>query len=113
MMAFELKLEKPRKRTAVFCGIIMAISYGFGGLIPMIPYFAINDVQTALHGSIAIAIFVLVVFGYLKAWVGGSSRRARLLSSVQMLLVGVVAAGTSYGIVYGINHAINGGEGVA
>jgi predicted membrane protein (TIGR00267 family) len=110
MMAFELKLEKPRRRTAWICALIMGLSYLIGGIIPMIPYFAMKRVTDALFVSIAVTVVVLVLFGYAKAAVAGNTRRACMLSSVQTLAVGVMAAGLSYGVVYGINKRLNGGS---
>jgi len=111
MMAFELKMEKPKRRTAWICAIIMALSYLIGGIIPMIPYFAIKQVSHALFVSIGITVVVLLVFGYAKSAIAGTSRRACIESSLQMLAVGATAAGTSYGIVYGINRRLAGGNG--
>jgi len=113
MMAFELKLEKPRRRTAFICALVMGFSYLLGGIIPMIPYFAFTKVSDALYTSIAVTVVVLIIFGYAKAAIAGTTRKACLLSSIQTLAVGVTAAGTSYGIVYGINKRLSGGVGLA
>jgi len=113
MMAFELKLEKPRRRTAFICALVMGFSYLLGGIIPMIPYFAFKKVSDALYTSIGITVIVLIIFGYAKAAIAGTTQRARIISSIQTLAVGVTAAGTSYGIVYGINKKLSGGVGLA
>jgi vacuolar iron transporter family protein len=112
MMAFELKLEKPRRSTAWICAFIMGLSYGIGGILSIIPYFAFTDVHHALFTSIGITVLVLVIFGYAKAMIAGTGRRECVESAVQTLSVGALAAGTSYGIVYGINHSLNGGAGL-
>jgi VIT1/CCC1 family predicted Fe2+/Mn2+ transporter len=113
MMAFELKLEKPRRRTAVICALIMGFTYLLGGIIPMIPYFAFKNVNHALFTSIGITVVVLLVFGYMKARIAGVKGRARFTSAFETLVVGVLAAGTSYGIVYGINKRLSGNAGIA
>jgi len=77
----------------------------------MIPYFAMKKVVDALFVSIAITVVVLILFGYAKAAVSGNTRRACFISSAQTLGVGVAAAGLSYGVVYGINKRLNGGQG--
>ena len=110
MMAFELKLEKPRNRTAVICAIVMGVSYVIGGVIPMIPYFIIKNVNTALFTSIGITVVVLLIFGYAKSAIAGATRKNCFVSAAQTLAVGVIAAGTSYGIVYGINKTLEGGS---
>ncbi|KAF2665216.1 DUF125-domain-containing protein [Microthyrium microscopicum] len=111
MMAFELKLEKPKRRTAVICAIVMGVSYFIGGAIPMIPYFVMNDINDALLTSCVITVIVLIIFGYAKSAIAGTAQAERVWSAVQTLCVGVLAAGTSYGIVYGINQKLSGGDG--
>ena len=113
MMAFELKLEKPRRRTAWICALVMGVSLLIGGIIAMIPYFAFTKVNDALFTSIGITVVVLIIFGYAKAAIAGNTRKECMMSSVQVLAVGAAAAGTSYGIVYGINRKLSGGIGVA
>ena len=41
----------------------MSIAYFIGGLLPMIPYFAIADVFNAFYTSIGVTIAILLVFG--------------------------------------------------
>jgi predicted membrane protein (TIGR00267 family) len=113
MMAFELKMEKPQRSTAWICALVMGLSYGIGGIIPMIPYFAFKDIHHALFTSIGITVLILIVFGYAKSALAGTSRRACVESAVQTLFVGALAAGSSYGIVYGINQRLGGGNGIA
>src|ERR1700748_3373463 len=113
MMAFELKLEKPRRRTAFICALVMGFSYLIGGIIPMIPYFATKKVNDALFASIGVTVIVLIIFGYAKAAIAGTTPRACVMSAIQTLAIGATAAGTSYGIVYGINKKLSGGVGLA
>jgi predicted membrane protein (TIGR00267 family) len=104
MMDFELKLEKPSASRAWISALSMGFAYFFGGLIPMIPYFAYHNINHALFTSIGITVVVLIIFGYVKAVVTGCNKYDSVLSSLQTLLVGVLAAGTSYGIVRGFNQ---------
>lgn len=106
MMDFELQLSKPDASRAWISALVMGLSYFIGGLIPMIPYFAYKNVNRALFMSIGITIFLLIGFGYVKAILTGMKRRDILASIVQTVAVGVLAAGTSYGIVSGINSAM-------
>lgn len=122
MMDFELKLEKPNVSRAWISAATMGISYFIGmsllsntdqvntnsspgGLLPMIPYFAMHDVVHALFVSIGITIVVLISFGFIKNYVVIKSKRAGFYGAAQTLLIGVIAAGTSYGIVYGVDHS--------
>jgi VIT1/CCC1 family predicted Fe2+/Mn2+ transporter len=69
----------------------------------MIPYFAMHNVTHALFVSIGITAVVLLVFGYIKNWVTVGTKRSALWGAVQTLIVGALAAGTSYGIVRAID----------
>ncbi|KXT05189.1 hypothetical protein AC578_8438 [Pseudocercospora eumusae] len=105
MMDFELKLEKPSTKMAWIEGLVMGISYFFGGLLPMIPYFATRRVSEALIASIGITSIILLAFGYTKSRVTGCSQRDSGLGALQTLFIGGAAAGVSYGIVKGINSS--------
>jgi len=69
----------------------------------MIPYFAFASTLHALFTSIGVTVLILILFGYGKAWLSGCNVRDSLWSVAHTVLVGVVAAGTSYGIVKGID----------
>ena len=69
----------------------------------MIPYFAVQRVNTALFISIAITAVMLLVFGYVKAIATGTNRQIAVYGAAETLLIGAVAAGVSYGIVKGVD----------
>ena len=71
----------------------------------MIPYFAFKNVNHALFTSIGITAVILIMFGYAKALITGTSQRDAFGSAAQTLLVGATAAAVSYGIVRGVNAA--------
>jgi len=82
----------------------------------MIPYFCLASVHTALYISIGLTVAILLIFGYGKAALaadatgsGAVGKRAKkrecCVSAAHTLLVGVVAAGASYGIVRGVGSA--------
>ncbi len=79
----------------------------------MIPYFAMKNVTHALFVSIGITFVVLIVFGFVKNYITIRTKRAGLYGAVQTLFIGTLAAGTSYGIVRGINSSNIGGKGPA
>lgn len=123
MMDFELKLTEPNRAGAWIEGLVMGVSYllgntslnhssvlktltnatSTGGLLPMIPYFAFKSTNDALFTSIGITVVILIVFGYGKSAVVGNTKKDSFLSACYTLLVGVTAAGTSYGIVRGLD----------
>jgi VIT1/CCC1 family predicted Fe2+/Mn2+ transporter len=71
----------------------------------MIPYFAIKNTNHALFISIGITVVVCIVFGFSKNYAILKTKRAGFYGAAQTLLVGALAAGTSYGIVYGVDHS--------
>lgn len=103
MMDFELKLERPNVSRAWISAGTMGAAYFLGGLIPMIPYFAMKNVTHALFVSIGITVVVLLAFGYIKNYVTIRTKRAGAYGAVQTLFIGVLAAATSYGIVRAID----------
>jgi vacuolar iron transporter family protein len=103
MMDFELQLEKPNVNRVWISALTMGLSYFIGGLIPMIPYFVMDEANKALFVSIGITIVILLAFGYLKNWVTIRNKRAGFWGALQTLVVGVVAAGTSYAIVRAVD----------
>lgn len=74
-----------------------------GGLIPMIPYFAMSNVAHALFVSIGITVVILNIFGFVKNWITIGTKRAGFYGAAQTLFIGVLAAATSYGIVRAID----------
>ncbi|TPX08865.1 uncharacterized protein E0L32_009683 [Thyridium curvatum] len=99
MMDFELQLDQPNVNRAWISAATMGLSYFVGGLVPMIPYFIMHKASEALFVSIAITVVILLVFGYIKCVVTVGQKKAGLWSAAQTLLIGLLAAGTSYGIV--------------
>lgn len=112
MMDFKLKTEEPDPSRAWISAGVMGMAYFLGGIIPMIPYFAVKDVNTALFISIGITVVILLAFGYSKSIITGTGHKSAIFSAIQTLIVGAAAAGASYGIVRGVNASL-GGNGVA
>lgn len=71
--------------------------------MPMLPYFFLNNIHHALFTSIAITVVVLLIFGYVKASATSCPRKTCWYSAFQTLLVGALAAATSYAIVRGVD----------
>lgn len=125
MMDFELKLSKPSRRYSCLEGLVMGVSYFVGkrghhvvqtldanilpgGLLPMIPYFAVpGNIFTALYISIGVTCVVLLLFGFLRARLIGTSVKDQFLSAGLTLLLGGTAAGVAYGVVWGVNGGLS------
>lgn len=77
----------------------------------MIPYFLVarDDVWAGLFWSIGVMAVVLLIFGYVKTgvirgWTGRENYQACTGGAVQMLVVGVIAAGAAVLLVRLINQ---------
>jgi VIT1/CCC1 family predicted Fe2+/Mn2+ transporter len=103
MMDFELKLEKPDVSRAWISAATMGAAYFIGGLIPMVPYFAMKSVTRALFVSIGVTVAILLIFGFVKNFITIGTKRAGFYGAAQTLFIGVLAAATSYGIVRAID----------
>lgn len=99
MVDFSLRLDRPNIHYAWISGLTMGLSYFIGGIVPMIPYFLMARVGDAFLVSIAVTAVILVVFGYVKNYVAIRNHRAGVWGAIQTLIIGVLAAGTSYTIV--------------
>lgn len=95
MMRFELGLEKPEPKRALWSALTIAGSYIAGGLIPLSPYFFQSRVTAALAVSVGMTLVALFVFGYVKSRFTGAPP---LRGAFQTLAVGGLAAGAAFGI---------------
>jgi VIT1/CCC1 family predicted Fe2+/Mn2+ transporter len=95
MMRFELGLEAPDPGREVKSALTIALSYVVGGLIPLLPYMLLADMQSALLTSVVVTLVALFVFGAVK---GGFTGVAPLRSGLQTLLVGGLAGGAAFAL---------------
>jgi VIT1/CCC1 family predicted Fe2+/Mn2+ transporter len=93
MMRFELGLEEPHPNRASRSALTIALSYVVGGLVPLAPYMALQNLQTALVASVAITLVALFVFGGVKGRLTGSGG---MRSAIQTVVIGGIAAGAAY-----------------
>lgn len=95
MMKHELGLEKPDPKRAGRSAFNIGASYVVGGLVPLSPYFFLQNSLDGLKISAIITLICLYVFGYFKSkmtgvnpWYGG----------LKVMLIGAAAAGAAFGI---------------
>jgi VIT1/CCC1 family predicted Fe2+/Mn2+ transporter len=93
MMRFELGLEEPDPGRAGRSAATIALSYVFGGLVPLFPYMVGSSLPSAFNASVAITLVALLVFGGVKGRLTGSGT---LRSAVQTVVIGGLAAGAAY-----------------
>lgn len=100
MMRFELGLEKPNPKRALWSALTIGGSYIVGGLIPLLPYFAIAEAGGALKFSAVITLSALLLFGFVK---GRFTGEKPLKSAVQTALIGGLAATAAFVIARAIS----------
>ena len=95
MMKFELGLDKPDPKRATNSALNIGVSYIVGGIIPLSPYFFIDDSKEALKFSVIATLICLFIFGYFKSKITGVPV---LSGALKVMLIGALAAGAAYGV---------------
>lgn len=95
MMKFELGLDKPDPARARKSALNIGVSYIVGGIIPLSPYFFLEESSEALQISVIATLVCLFIFGYLKSKVTGVPV---LAGALKVMLIGALAAGAAFGI---------------
>jgi vacuolar iron transporter family protein len=93
MMKFELGLEKPDINRARDSGLTIGLSYIVGGIIPLSPYFFLEDAHVALNYSVIVTLITLFVFGYFKSKV---TDQDPIKGAFKVMLIGALAAGAAF-----------------
>ncbi|HEY5391667.1 MAG TPA: VIT1/CCC1 transporter family protein [Hanamia sp.] len=95
MMKFELGLEKPDPRRATKSALNIGLSYAVGGIIPLSPYFFIDDSREALKFSVIATLICLFIFGYFKSKITGVPI---LSGALKVMLTGALAAAAAFSV---------------
>ena len=95
MMKYELGLEKPNPKRARNAALNIGIAYVVGGIIPLSPYFFLDDSVEALKYSVAATLLCLFIFGYLKSRMTGVHA---WWGAIRMTMIGAVAAAAAFGV---------------
>jgi VIT1/CCC1 family predicted Fe2+/Mn2+ transporter len=99
MMRFELGLERPDPRRALVSAVTIGGSYAVGGIVPLAPYMLLGSARTALIVSAMVTLIALGVFGFVKGRFTGSRP---LVSAVQTMGIGGIAAGAAFALARAI-----------
>lgn len=95
MMKYELGLERPNPKRARNSALNIGLSYIAGGLVPLSPYFFIDNPLEALKISVVLTLLSLFIFGYFKSKITGVHPWA---GAVRVTLIGALAAGCAFGV---------------
>lgn len=93
MMRYELGLEKPNPKRARNSALNIGLSYIAGGLVPLAPYFFVDQPIDGLKLSAVITVICLFIFGYFKAKATGQPAFA---GAIRVMLIGSVAAAAAF-----------------
>ncbi|GAV51856.1 hypothetical protein ZYGR_0AF03270 [Zygosaccharomyces rouxii] len=95
-------LEEPAENRQLVSAVTIGGGYLMGGLVPLLPYFFVQQVGTGLIWSIIVMGITLFWFGYLKTQVSMSDACTlgkKISEGLQMVVVGGVAAGAAFLLV--------------
>jgi VIT1/CCC1 family predicted Fe2+/Mn2+ transporter len=101
MMKYELGLDKPDPQRARKSAFNIGFSYVVGGLIPLSPYFFVDEGIAGLKISAVITLICLFVFGYFKSRVTGVNP---LAGALRVMIIGALAAGCAFAVARAIQH---------
>lgn len=95
MMKFELGLEEPDPKRASQSAVAIGGAYIVGGLVPLVPYMVLTDINRALWISVGVTLVTLFVFGYGK---GALSGTGAWKSALRTAAIGGIAAFAAFAI---------------
>ncbi|MEQ1623753.1 MAG: VIT1/CCC1 transporter family protein [Sediminibacterium sp.] len=95
MMKHELGLEEPDPKRARKSAFNIGASYIVGGMIPLSPYFFVDDGLSGLKYSAMVTLACLFVFGFFKSKLTGTPP---LNGALKVTVIGALAAGCAFAI---------------
>lgn len=95
MMKYELGLEEPDPKRASKSAFNIGASYIVGGMIPLSPYFFVDDGISGLKYSAMVTLACLFVFGFFKSKLTGTPP---IKGALKVTIIGALAAGCAFGI---------------
>jgi VIT1/CCC1 family predicted Fe2+/Mn2+ transporter len=95
MMKYELGLEKPDPKRATKSALNIGLSYIAGGIIPLCPYFFIDNSVEALKISVIATLVCLFIFGYFKSKITGINP---WIGALKVVMIGALAAAAAFGV---------------
>jgi VIT1/CCC1 family predicted Fe2+/Mn2+ transporter len=95
MMKHELGLDEPDPKRARKSAFNIGASYIVGGLVPLSPYFFLNDPITGLRFSVVVTIICLFIFGWFKSKITGVHP---WWGAIRVTLIGAMAAAAAFAV---------------
>ncbi|CAH2350817.1 protein Ccc1p [[Candida] railenensis] len=107
VIRFGKGLEEPAEGREITSALTIGLSYFLGGFIPLIPYFFCSVVHTGLIISVIVMSITLFIFGWIKTSVSlgdDCGMNKKFIEGTQMVIIGSVAAGAAWTLVYFIDN---------
>lgn len=101
MMKYELGLDKPDPKRATKSALNIGLSYIAGGIIPLSPYFFIDNSHEALKYSVIATLICLFIFGFFKSRITGINP---WWGALRVTLIGAMAAAAAFGVAKLFEH---------
>ena len=95
MMQYELGLEKPDPKRATKSALNIGLSYVVGGLVPLSPYFFVDNPATGLKFSVVCTLVCLFIFGWFKSKITGVHA---FWGALRVTMIGAMAAAAAFGV---------------
>lgn len=103
VIRFGKGLEEPPAGREITSALTIGSGYFVGGFLPLLPYFFCDVVKTGLLISVVVMIITLFIFGFVKTSVSlgeDSGTKRKVLEGLHMVVIGSVAAGAAWTLVY-------------
>lgn len=107
VIRFGKGLEEPAEGREITSALTIGTGYFLGGFVPLVPYFFCDVVRTGLIVSVIVMCITLFIFGYVKTIVSlgdDCGMHRKVLEGFQMVIIGSVAAGAAWTLVYLIDN---------
>lgn len=95
MMRFELGLDEPDAKRLLQSPLTIGGAYILGGLIPLLPYIMLREIEPALFVSVGLTLLALLLFGGAKGYFTGVGI---VRAAMQTMLIGAAAAAAAFGV---------------
>ena len=97
MVQYECGMNNPENEDPSLSGLATFISFSSFGIIPLIPYFFMNDITTTFLTSIIFTLGALILLGCIRAF---TTKESYIISIFETILVGGTAATLAYLVGY-------------
>ncbi|MBK8710318.1 MAG: VIT1/CCC1 transporter family protein [Niastella sp.] len=89
----QLNLKENTPNKAAYAGLITALSFFVGGMIPLLPFYILLNPSYAFIFSIVSSLLMLLIYGVYKSFITGKSKN---IDKIHPLLIGILVSLATY-----------------